>query len=73
MSTPPRIQVNNPYAHIGMQVVAEQVFFGGTSPDHRRPSDVVRLAPVSPGDSGPPGCHTLGRPMDEISERAVLA
>lgn len=33
----------------------------------------VRLAPVAHGDSGPPGCHTLGRPMDETSERAVLA
>jgi CRISPR-associated protein Cas2 len=32
----------------------------------------VRLAPVSQGDSGPPGCHTLGRPMGETSERAVI-
>lgn len=33
----------------------------------------VRLAPVAHGDCGPPGCHTLGRPLDETSERAVLA
>ncbi len=33
----------------------------------------IRLAPVAHGDSGPPGCHTLGRPLGDTSERAVLA
>ena len=33
----------------------------------------VRLAPVAHGDSGPPGCDTLGRPLGDTSERAVLA
>ncbi len=32
----------------------------------------VRLGPVTHGDVGPPGCHTLGRAMIETSERAVL-
>lgn len=34
---------------------------------------LIRLAPVAHGDLGPPGCHTLGRPMGDTSERAVLA
>jgi CRISPR-associated protein Cas2 len=33
----------------------------------------VRLAPVTHGDQGPPGCHTLGRALGENGERAVLA
>lgn len=32
----------------------------------------VRLGPVARGDRGPPGCHTLGRPVAATVDRAIL-
>lgn len=34
---------------------------------------LVRLGPVHPGDLGPPGCHTLGRPLTDGPARSILA
>lgn len=32
----------------------------------------VRLGPANPGDPGPPGCETLGRPLTRRSARAIV-
>lgn len=33
----------------------------------------VRLGPVQHGDVGPPGCHTLGRPLTDGPSRSIVA
>lgn len=33
----------------------------------------VRLGPVKPDHVGPPGCHTLGRPLGDGPPRSILA
>ena len=32
----------------------------------------VRLAPVHPGDTRPPGCETLGRPLRARIDSAIV-
>jgi len=34
---------------------------------------LVRLGPAKPGDTEPPGCKTLGRPLHQGPSRSVLA